>query len=131
MVRVTRPGGRVVAVDIDMDGVLLDLPDVDPYLLRRAVHGMSDAMNTGQIGRQLPRRFREAKLEDVTYRAAVIAFPYDFVRHMVAGSLVGAVSIGATTEAEGEVVLAGMERAERDGGLYLGMPFYIVSGTAT
>ena len=79
-----------------------------------SVHGMSDAMNTGQIGRQLPRRFREAKLEDVTYRAAVIAFPYDFVRHMVAGSLVGAVSIGATTEAEGEVVLAGMERAERE-----------------
>src|SRR5205823_6358406 len=31
----------------------------------------------------------------------------------------------------GEMVLVGMERAERDGGLYLGMPFYIVSGTAT
>ena len=131
MVRVTRPGGRVVVVDIDFDGILIDLPDVDRDLLRRAIHGMTDAMSAGQIGRQLPRRFREAKLDDVTYRAAVLSFPYEFVSHMVAGSLVGAVSMGATTEAEAETILAGMERAEKDGGLYLGMPFYIVSGTAT
>jgi len=129
MVRVTRPGGRVVVVDIDMDGLLIDLPDTDPDLVRRAVHGMSDAMSTGQIGRQLPRRFGEAKLEDVTYRSAVLAFPYRFASHMVAGSLVGAVGIGAVTEAEAGAVQRAMERAEGDGVFYLGMPFYIVSGT--
>lgn len=129
MVRVTRPGGRVVVVDIDMDGILLDVPGLDRQLLRRAVHGMSDAMSTGQIGRQLPRRFREAKLDDVTYRAAVLAFPYRFVSHMVGGSLVGAVSTGTVTEAEAQAVLTAMERAEDDGGLYTGLPFYIVSAT--
>jgi hypothetical protein len=118
-----------VVVDIDMDGLALDLPDLDPHLLRQAVHGMSDAMSTGQIGRRLPRLFREAKLQDVTYRAALIAFPHSFISHVVAGSLLGAVAAGSVTEAESELVLAAAERAERDGGLYAGMPFYIVSGT--
>jgi ubiquinone/menaquinone biosynthesis C-methylase UbiE len=129
MVRVTRPGGRVVVVDIDMDLLALDLPDVDRNFLRRAVHAMADAMSAGQIGRQLPRRFREAKLDDVTYRAAVLAFPYDFVSQVVAGSLIGAVSAGSLTAAESDTLLAALERAEHDGGLYAGLPFFIVSGT--
>ena len=87
------------------------------------------AMCNGQIGRQLPRLFREAKLEEVTYRAAVIAMPYSFTSHLIAGSLVGAVSIGAVTDAEADAVLAAMARAEHDGGLYTGIPFFIVSGT--
>jgi ubiquinone/menaquinone biosynthesis C-methylase UbiE len=129
MVRVTRPGGRIVVVDIDMDLLALDLPDVDRHFLRRAVHAMADAMATGQIGRQLPRRFREAKLGNVTYRAAVLAFPYDFVSHVVAGLLLGAVSAGSLTAAESDTLVAAMERAERDGGLYTGLPFFIVSAT--
>ena len=129
MVRVTRPGGRIVVVDIDMDLLALDLPDVDRHFLRRAVHAMADAMSTGQIGRQLPRRFREAKLGDVTYRAAVLAFPYDFVSHVVAGLLLGAVSAGSLTAAESDTLVAALERAERDGGLYAGLPFFIVSAT--
>jgi SAM-dependent methyltransferase len=129
MVRVTRPGGRIVVVDIDMDLLALDLPDVDRNFLRRAVHAMADVMSAGQIGRQLPRRFREAKLDDVVYRAAVLAFPYDFVSHVVAGSLLGAVSAGSLTAAESDTLVAALERAECDGGLYAGLPFFIVSGT--
>ena len=129
MVRVTRPGGRVVVIDLDIDLTTMDLPDVDRHLLRRAVHGMADAMASGQIGRQLPRLFREAKLEDVTYRAALIAFPYSFTSHLMPGMLLGAVSIGAITAAESDTVVAAMERSERDGGLYVGIPFFIVSGT--
>jgi len=90
---------------------------------------MADAMASGQIGRQLPRHFREAKLEDVTYRAAMIAFPYSFASHLMPGMLLGAVSIGAITAAESDTVVAAMERSERDGGLYASVPFFIVSGT--
>jgi SAM-dependent methyltransferase len=129
MVRVTRPGGRIVAIDIDFDLTAMDLPDADTAFVRRAVHAMSDAMSVGQIGRQLPRRFREAKLRDVSYRAAVIAFPYEFVSHMIAGSLQGAISAGSLSVAEADTLLAAMERAERDGGLYTGIPIFIVSGT--
>ena len=129
LVRVTRRGGRVVVADIDLDLLALDLPDLDRSFLRRAVHAMADAVSAGQIGRQLPRRFREAKLDDVVYRAAVLAMPYDFVSRVVAGSMIGAVAAGSLTAAESDTLLAAMERAERDGGLYAGLPFFIVSGT--
>jgi ubiquinone/menaquinone biosynthesis C-methylase UbiE len=129
MVRVTRPRGRIVVIDIDFDLLALDLPDVDQAFVRRAVHAMCDAMAVGQIGRQLPRRFREAKLTDVSYRAALLALPYEFVSHMVAGSLQGAVSAGSLTTTESDMLLSAMERAERDGGLYTGIPVFIVSGT--
>ena len=129
MVRVTRPRGRIVVIDIDFDLLAMDLPDVDAGFLRRAVHAMCDAMSVGQIGRQLPRRFREAKLVDVTYRAALLAFPYEFVSHMVAGSLRGAVSAGLLSEGDARSLLEAMEQAERDGGLYTGIPVFIVRGT--
>ena len=54
MARVTRAGGRVVVIDIDIDGTILDLPGLDRDFLRRTVHAMSDALSAGQIGRQLP-----------------------------------------------------------------------------
>jgi ubiquinone/menaquinone biosynthesis C-methylase UbiE len=129
MVRVVRPGGRIVVIDVDYDLLTLDLPDLDPHLLRRAVHAMADAMSVGQIGRQLPRRFREAKLEEVTFRGAMLSFPWEFTCHLIPGSMAGAVSAGLLTEAESEAVFGAMERAERDGGLFAGLPFFIVSGT--
>ena len=129
MARVTRPGGRIVVIDMDFDMLALDLPDVDPGFLRRAVHAITDALSAGQIGRQLPRLFREAKLEDVTCRGSVLAFPYHFIREVIAGCLVGVVSAGSLTAAESDALMAAMERAERDGGLYAGLPFFVVGGT--
>ena len=129
MARVTRAGGRVVVIDIDIDGTILDLPGLDRDFLRRTVHAMSDALSAGQIGRQLPRLFREAKLADVGCHTKFLAFPYDFARHLIPGMLVGAVAGGSITAAEADTVVAAMDRAEREGGLHVAAPFYIVSGT--
>ncbi len=129
MVRVTRPGGRIVVIDIDFDGAILDLPDLDRDFLRRAVHGMTDAISTGQIGRQLPRLFREGKLDDVGCRTALLSLPYDFARHLIAGLLTGAVAAGSITAADADTVVAAMDRAEEEGGLHVATPFYVVSGT--
>jgi hypothetical protein len=43
--------------------------------------------------------------------------------------LLGAVSAGSLTAAESDTLVAAMERAEHDGGLYAGLPFFIVSAT--
>jgi|SRR5579884_1684771 len=129
MVRVARRGGRIVVIDIDFDGVLLDLADLDRDFVRRAVHGMSDALAAGRIGRSLPRLFREAKLDDVRYRTSLLDFPYDFARNVIPGMLVGAVAAGSLTAAEADTVVEALDRAEQDGGLHCAMPFYIVSGT--
>jgi ubiquinone/menaquinone biosynthesis C-methylase UbiE len=129
MVRVTRPGGRVVVIDLDVEMWAFDLPDLDRAVLRRATSGMSDAMSSGRIGRQLPRLFREAKLHDVEHQGWVVPFPYDFLATAVSGSLTGAVTAGYVSTDDAEAVIAAIDRAERNGGVYGGMAFFVTSGT--
>ena len=64
MVRVVRPGGRVISVDQDMDGWLVDHPDreLTTRLLRQnTVHRYGE----GWAGRRMPALFRAAGLRDV------------------------------------------------------------------
>ncbi len=61
MVRVVRPGGRVISVDQDMDGWLVDHPDRDmtTRLLRQnTIHRYGE----GWAGRRMPALFRAAGL---------------------------------------------------------------------
>lgn len=64
MVRVVRPGGRVLSVDQDGDTWVLDHPDRE--LTRRIVRFNSDQRYAdGWTGRRLDRLFRQAGLVDV------------------------------------------------------------------
>ena len=68
MVRVVRPGGRVISVDQDMDGWLIDHPDRETTtrLLRcNTVHRYGE----GWAGRRMPALFRAAGLRDVRVEA--------------------------------------------------------------
>ena len=64
MVRVVRPGGKVVVFDFDWDAVFVD----SPYkgTTRKIVHAFSDGIKHGWIGRSLPRLFHAAGLTEVT-----------------------------------------------------------------
>jgi ubiquinone/menaquinone biosynthesis C-methylase UbiE len=76
MIRVARPGGRVISVDQDMDGWLIDHPDRETTsrLLRlNTRHRYGD----GWAGRTLARRFRAAGLVDVE----VVAHPHVDTEH--------------------------------------------------
>lgn len=64
MVRVTRPGGRIVAFDFDWDTLIFDHPDKDTT--RVFVRSYSDSIRNGWIGRQLPRLFKEQHLEAIS-----------------------------------------------------------------
>src|SRR5262245_7163375 len=78
LVRITRPGGRLVAIDPDQETLVADLPDVE--LLRKVKEYRRDRnLCNGSIGRQLPRLFREAGLTDVDCEAAtlVLTDPHD------------------------------------------------------
>jgi SAM-dependent methyltransferase len=64
MVRVVRPGGRVISVDQDMDGWLVDHPDreMTTRLLRQnTVHRYGE----GWAGRRMAALFRAAGLRDI------------------------------------------------------------------
>jgi SAM-dependent methyltransferase len=64
MVRVVRPGGRVISLDQDMDGWLVDHPDRETttrLLRQNSVHRYGE----GWAGRRMPALFRAAGLRDV------------------------------------------------------------------
>jgi ubiquinone/menaquinone biosynthesis C-methylase UbiE len=69
--RVTRGGGRVVAIDPDQETLVADVPDSE--LLRKVKDFRRDRnLCNGTIGRQLPRLFRRAGLADVECEAATL-----------------------------------------------------------
>jgi SAM-dependent methyltransferase len=71
LLRVTRPGGRVVAIDPDQETLVVDV--ADRALLRKIKDFRRDRnLCNGSIGRELPRRFRRAGLVDVACEASTL-----------------------------------------------------------
>ena len=64
MARVTRPGGRVAALEFDLGTTFLDHPDSQTTQI--ILDTFTDAAVQGRIGRQVPRLFRLADLADVS-----------------------------------------------------------------
>ena len=60
MARVTRPGGRVAALEFDLGTTFLDHPDSQTTQI--ILDTFTDAAVQGRIGRQVPRLFRLADL---------------------------------------------------------------------
>jgi SAM-dependent methyltransferase len=71
LARVTRSGGRVVAIDPDQETLIADISD--RALLRKVKDFRRDRnLCNGTIGRQLPRLFRRTGLTDVACEAATL-----------------------------------------------------------
>jgi len=64
MARVTRPGGRVAALEFDLGTTFLDHPNSQTTQI--ILDTFTDAAVQGRIGRQVPRLFRLADLADVS-----------------------------------------------------------------
>lgn len=64
LVRVTRPEGRVVILDLDQGSTLLDHPD--RATTRKVLQTLTDGFANGWAGRQLRRLLLQAGMHDVT-----------------------------------------------------------------
>jgi SAM-dependent methyltransferase len=72
MIRVVRPGGRVVVCDPDQETLVLTVPGVDPTLLAAVKRVRRDrGYRHGTLASRLPGLFGEVGLDDIT----VDAFP--------------------------------------------------------
>lgn len=65
----TKPGGRIGVLELDQETAFLDHPDSETT--RTIVGTFARAMAQGQIGRQLPRLLRAARLADGTVMPTV------------------------------------------------------------
>jgi len=101
MARVTRPGGRVGALELDQETMFIDHPDVE--LLDALRDAISRAMTQSAIGRQVPRLFVEAGLTDVQTAPHVItgdprAFQLQLAHHVSALCARGAITHERATQ---------------------------------
>lgn len=69
LIRVVKPGGRLVIADPDHESLATDTPY--PSVNRRFVHFRSDAMTQGRIAHQMFGLFKEYGLVDVTAASSV------------------------------------------------------------
>jgi SAM-dependent methyltransferase len=71
LVRVTRPGGRVVVVDPDQETIVVD--GIDRAVARRLKRfRCDDGLRHGDLAHRLPRLFRAAGLIDVTVEGTTL-----------------------------------------------------------
>jgi ubiquinone/menaquinone biosynthesis C-methylase UbiE len=131
MVRVTRPGGRIVVFDTDHETVVVDSPD--PEIARLLLRFKSDHMLTNAgAGRQLYRLFREAGLRDVTATPQAMA-SLDLGFGRLAGTLdeveTQALQAGVVTAEEVERWRAGLERYATNGTFFCSWTMVLAAGT--
>jgi ubiquinone/menaquinone biosynthesis C-methylase UbiE len=126
-VRVTKRGGRVCVFDFDWDLQMVDSPFKDTT--RKIARSFSDGMKNGWIGRQLPRRFREAGLVDVSVSTHMLFVDYPFLDLLIGGHLAKAREAGAFSEEELAEWWAQLRGATAAGTFSCGFVAFTVAGT--
>jgi ubiquinone/menaquinone biosynthesis C-methylase UbiE len=127
MVRVTRPGGRVAAFDLDHDTHIVDSLEKDTT--RMVVRSFNDGLQHGWIGRQLPRLFREHGLTEVTVVPHQLFLPLEFYELLLGGHLVRVQRQGVLTPGEVERWWTELRATAQRGEFLATITGFIVAGT--
>ena len=130
MLRVTKPGGRLVILDADHGTWSVDSPEKD--IERRISRFKADHFgHNGYAGRQLYRLFVQAGLKDVTCEIISGYFTdYDLVRFMFMLDEVEPAAVKAGVISEGELIRwrDSLEAAARGGYFFCSESMVLVTG---
>lgn len=129
MVRVTRPGGRVGALELDQETMFIDHPDTE--LLDTLRGSIASAMVQSAIGRQVPRLFVEAGLIDVQKAAHVIVGDPRAMRLQLAHHVTQLCDYGAITAERASQWWRTIDGAAAAGHFTAGITAFVVWGTVT
>jgi ubiquinone/menaquinone biosynthesis C-methylase UbiE len=128
MVRVARPGGRVVVSDVDYDTLIVAGPPA--ALTRRVTAHHTDRMPSGGVGRRLPALFRAAGLTRVELAptTAVVSTFDDEVLHL-RDKAEAARDAGVVTAGEAAAWLAAVAEADTAGRFLCALTVFTVRGS--
>jgi SAM-dependent methyltransferase len=130
MIRVTKPGWRIVVLDTDWSTMSIDtdLFDIEQRIKRYSVE---NRIRNGCVGRSLFRMFRECGLEDV----AVEMMPTYLTDYQVSRKAItlddaeiSAVAAGVITQSELELWHSDLERSAAQGTYFFSIQQMLVSG---
>lgn len=128
MIRVTRPGGKILVVDPDHETLVIDTPYKD--ITRRFLNFRSDGLRQGGIAHHMYALFKELGLTDVTVEA-IADVSTDYETATVFGyrdGILTAVKHGAVTEEESHRWIAYLEEAGRKGWFLASHTYFITTG---
>lgn len=128
LVRVTRPGGRIVVTDYDFETLIVDYPDF--HFTRKLLNYASDRRGVGgRIGRSLPRLFSASGLKNVRARPFATKIEYPLALEFFGENLARAVfKDGIATHQELELWLSYLANAEKDGSFFACLTGFVVAG---
>lgn len=127
MMRVTRPGGRVVLMDTDVDCTAIY--SNNPALARKMTSLMAASLPNPYSGRELPSLAKQAGLKNVTSEVLGVKTPYEFLKLAMPDSLYGAAEKGLCGRQEVDEFLAGQAELHARGDFFQMWFFALVSGT--
>lgn len=129
MIRVTRPGGRILIASPDMDTNIIDHPNRP--VTRKIQHFESDRRPNGSAGHRLYGQFQDAGLSDLKVRAVVhmtTSYPdmlsFLDIRERVEAARDG----GAISASECNIWLTQLKQAGQAGHFFMSTNHYIVCG---
>ena len=113
LARVVKPGGRVVAFELDYGATLVDLPDQGTA--QRVLDILGDTVAHRWLGRALARTFHQAGLREIVAEPLPITLPPGIHYQLVGPALAAAVAAGTLDDHAYQHWLAAAQDAERDG----------------
>ncbi len=127
LLRIIRPGGRVVIFEPELDSWVLDGPDRS--VVRKVVHFWADQLRNPWIGRQLPSLFHSLGAHKVTYHPVVGTWTLGMLEVFGVHSVLDkAVLEGVVTRTQVDDWLRFLEASERNGTFTGTMTGMIVRG---
>lgn len=127
--RVAKSGARIVALDPELETLVLDVED--RATTRKLLHFYCDSARNPWIARQYRRLFHEAQLNEI----AVFADTMMLTSYAEADRIFRlqdtakrAQAAGVVAEAEGTAWLEGLKQADQAGRFFAAMTFFFVSG---
>ena len=131
MVRLTCPGGSVLAFDFDSDQTVVDAPD--PALVRRTAQVLDAAVPHPWIGRQLFRLFQRAGLRDVRVVPHALCFcgaaGFAVYQRLNRGTIDRALQAGQVSATEAAAWWTALERAAEAETFFSAVLGFIAAGS--
>ncbi|MGH2722507.1 MAG: methyltransferase domain-containing protein [Actinomycetota bacterium] len=127
LVRVVKPGGRIVVLDSDNDTLFVDTPYAE--ITRTIVHCLTDGEYNGAIGRRLPRLFREKGLAGVEVWTSVVLMDYEVTKLLLEGIVARAEQAGTLTPDDAGRWWSSLKEASASETFTAGKTVFVVAGT--